>query len=1084
MCSALGVVALSVLGFSSQSAVNAGVSMVALVLLTVSLAVLLVELALTRRIGRDADPGTQADAPSNRYWLWAFLVTGVTSGALIQSWFQVGTVIAGGDVSPPTGGLSVGRLFVPSLQTNLGAANTGAQDLPHTVTIDLITHLTGSVSMGQRVFFTLLITGSALSALALMRALKVPPIPAVVGALLYILNPYVLSVVGVNQVFIAALLLLPAAPAVVLTAARGQLPLWTGVGLIGLLGPLLGYVDYNPPLAGMVLVATAAAPLIAWVLDGRGAARRALITVGCGGCLLCVTSAYWIIPAFLQLHEVASAQLSSLSSWTWTEHRATLDNAFWLNTSWSWAFPQYLPVATQYDTMPLAATRFLLPILGFSTLALARTRTRSERSVAKIAALAAATALCVIVLSTGTNFPAAPVFGFLYSLPLGWLLREPGRFLMVAALAYAVLSALTVTLIIDRTTDQIAWSLGRLRSGAIAMFVVRLRPYLLRRWFRVGGAGTLALVALVAAGVASFPIASGAVVPDNRLPLPALHVAVPDYWPRMAAAVDRGSPSGNVVVLPEDDYYQMPYTWGYYGTDAFITELISRPVIDPVAQGYTPAGEQLRSAVMLLSEAILAGNSTEATRLLAVMGSSLVLVRGDVDATFPGRQLVSPADLDRALARDPAFSLVERMGPLALYRANQVPANDLETSATVVTVPNAAPDLRLLQAFPPSTHLITGPPTAGVDTATQLNLEGWQQQPGQLVINAAEPVGWKYQLVVLNGTTATRADQASLGAAIPGLTADQAYDVNGVQSLRLSLSVGPNLVRGTGPDSGWGPAGDCNDVLPFSQTGIRARQLPGAAPSGNNAIELSANLDIGCLSQTLDSVNAGKPLLLSLEVRHVSGANPRLCLWQTGVDQCAQLPDIPSGSGWHRYSTIVEPSAGATSLSLFLYSDSDVQGDTTVNQYADASAVALPAPYDVVLLGTPLSVPAQPKILTVFHHSNDPYWTGLPDDSGRVEVDGLLMGWLRPAGAPVVGVQYRPANTIIDGQRASLLGAFASLLLVIWGKGRRREGGRRRRRRRRGRRWAFLAASVSRRPQGHELLRPPQPLADPNSGSG
>ena len=1045
------MLALLLLGFSSQPAVKAGASILALVLLAVSLAVLMLELTLTRRSSRNADPGGQAHAPSNRHWLWAFLVTGVTSGALIQSWFQVGTVIAGVDDTPPTIGMSVGRLFQPWLQNNLGGPNTSAQDLPHTATVSLITFLTGSASWGQRVFFTLLIMGSALSALALMRALRIPPIPAVVGALLYILNPYVLSEVGINPVFLATLLLLPAVPAVVLTAAQRRLPLWAAVALLGVLGPLVGYAYDNPPLAGMVLVAMAATPVIAWVLDGRSAARRALVTVVCGGGLLCVTSAYWIVPAFLQLHDAATAQLSSLSSWSWTEQRATLDNAFWLNTTWAWAFPEYLPVAAQYDTMPLAAARFMLPILGFSSLALVRTRSMSEHSAARITAVTAGLALSLIVLSTGTNFPGAAVFGFLYSLPLGWLLREPGRFLMIAALGYAVLSALTIKLLIDRASEQIAGNIAPWRTGAIAFVVVRLRAFLLRRLFRVGGAGTLALLALSVAGVASFPIASGAVVPDSRPLLPPLHVTVPDYWPQMAAAVDRGSRSGSVLVLPEDDFYQMPYKWGYYGTDGFITQLIHRPVIDPVAQGYTPAVAQLRSAVLLLSQAILAGNSTEATRLLAVMGSPLVLVRGDIDATFAGRQLVPPADLDRALARDPAFSLVERIGPLALYRADQVPAAELETRANTVMVPNGAPDLGLLQVLPLSTHLVTGPPTVGVDMATGLNLESWQQQPGQLVTNAAEPADWKYHLVVLIGTKATVVDPAHMGTAFPGLSAAEAVDVSGVKSLRLSLSVGANLVRGTELDNVWGQVGDCNDVLPFSQTGILARQLRVAAPSGGDAIELTANLDTACVSQTLASTTPGTPLLLSVEVRHVSGANPRLCLWQAGVDQCAQLPDVPSGDGWHRYTTIVQPPAGATGLSLFLYADGGPQNGTTVNQYADASVVALPAPYDVILLGRPVSASVSPKVLTVFHHSDDPYWSGLPDDTGRVKVDGLLMGWLRPAGASVIGVQYRPTSTIIDGQHASLLGAFGCLMLVISGKGR-RHGGRRRARRRRRRR--------------------------------
>ena len=57
----------------------------------------------------------------------------------------------------------------------------------------------------------------------------------------------------------------------------------------------------------------------------------------------------------------------------------------------------------------------------------------------------------------------------------------------------------------------------------------------------------------------------------------------------MASYLNSWAPPGNLLVLPEDDFYQMRYTWGYYGADGFITGLIARNVVDPVAQGYSPA---------------------------------------------------------------------------------------------------------------------------------------------------------------------------------------------------------------------------------------------------------------------------------------------------------------------------------------------------------------------------------------------------------------------------------------------------------------------------------------------------------------
>ena len=70
----------------------------------------------------------------------------------------------------------------------------------------------------------------------------------------------------------------------------------------------------------------------------------------------------------------------------------------------------------------------------------------------------------------------------------------------------------------------------------------------------------------------------------------------------MARFVDAAPLSGAVLVLPPDDFYQMPYRWGYYGTDSFIPDLMNRPVLVPSGQGYSPASVQLLRAVDLTTQ--------------------------------------------------------------------------------------------------------------------------------------------------------------------------------------------------------------------------------------------------------------------------------------------------------------------------------------------------------------------------------------------------------------------------------------------------------------------------------------------------
>src|SRR5260370_19315157 len=122
----------------------------------------------------------------------------------------------------------------------------------------------------------------------------------------------------------------------------------------------------------MILIATLVTPLAAGLLFGRGAARRAFTVVAAGLALALLVSAYWIVPSGIQLLDSGYAQFVPASSWTWTEGRATILNGLWLNNFWEWAYPEYSPFASRYDTFPLFLLRFAPAILAFSTLTLKR----------------------------------------------------------------------------------------------------------------------------------------------------------------------------------------------------------------------------------------------------------------------------------------------------------------------------------------------------------------------------------------------------------------------------------------------------------------------------------------------------------------------------------------------------------------------------------------------------------------------------------------------------------------------------------------------------------------------------------------
>ena len=903
----------------------------------------------------------------------------------------------------------------------------------------------------------------------LLRALRVGPAGSTLGALAYVFNAHVVTI-GTNPVYLAAMVLLAGLLAVVLTTASGRWTLRKGALFLGASAPLLGYVSLNPPLVFLIGVLLASTPLLAGWLDGRAAACRALRSISLGVPLLVLASSYWLVPTLLQLKIDATSTLATQSSWVWTEGRATLANGFWLNNDWGWNFAEYYPFAGAYDKFPLLILKFLLPIAAFGFLALARfpraigvTARRARLGIA-----ASATALFVVLLSTGTLLPGALVFDPLYQLPLGWLLREPGRFLMLAALACSVLLALTTEAVFER--------LNLFEPGP----AWRWRSALHRR-----GLLPAAVIAAVSAAVLApgFPLMTGAVAPDHRPLLPPTHVSVPAYWTAMASYLNDSAPPGNLLVLPEDDFYQMPYTWGYYGTDGFITNLIARHVVNPAAQGYAPAQQELAGAVHLVQQGLLAHDWPSVRRTLTAMGTSFLLVRGDVNAAFPGRHIIPPAALDKALREDPGMRLFHRAGKLELF-ALRGRINPVGPVASYATVNSATPDLRDLALLPVRTALISGPMRPAVLAVLQVpRVSQWRLVGDKLKTLVAESPGRSYRVKMLSATGAfKRSDGSSSrhrrfrtqragrprglkGRAGPpaartpnhlGRLITRVRRRDGQAVEELSYKLGRSLLSDGDFASGlWGTVGNCAAFPGTTATArLSARLLPRQGMAGQPALALSARADSACEARPL-AWRSG-PIFLSLWVRNVSGTAPRICLWQRPIRTCAATATLPPSSApsrWYHYQTIVTPAPGTRGLMLFLYAAVGTPGALpTTNEYSDVVVRRSPVLLQPVVVATPRRHMHRAPTLYTMGENFSPEWIGPPGDQ-HVEVDGLRNGWLG-LHSRIVPLRFGPSSWYLLSRFASLLAAGLLLALALF----RRRGSRHR-----------LLTKVRAAPEGQKL---------------
>ena len=1009
----VGVAGVATLGLFPNADVRRWIAGMAMGLLTVAVASGTLWAWRAAPRWRFSSSASQGSSP--RWNLAVALAPVLLATAAAQSWFTWGRSLAGGDTPPPEGTAWIAHLFSPWVWTgsNLGGPNATETQLPWAVILG-VTHAMGMPAwFAQRLWLTLLFAAAAAAAVLLLRTLGLRPVAASAGALVYLFNPYVLSNVGFSSVYLAAMVMLAAYPAAVLAAARGIISVPASCLALASLSPLLGFVYSSPPLAAMVAgSAVLAAPLSGW-LWGRAAASRAVGSIALGGVAALLVSAYWIVPSLLQISVLATGALSRLTAWAWTEGRANLANGLWLNTSWGWAYSIYYPYASAYGRWPLQIVKFLLPACAFAglVLPLAKPSRPGANQLLHLALGAAAVSLLLVLLATGTNPPGSVVFDPLYALPYGWLLREPGRFLMVVGLCYAVLVGVAIEIGAPALVARLAQSPLR--------WAAKIRNH---RSARLGGAGLVGVVLLVALAPA-YPLAMGQVAPtQHRGAFPSSRVAFPAYWKSMAAYLNSAAPPGHLLVLPPDDFYQMPYTWGYYGNDGFITALLRRDVLDPSAQGYLSVATQLTTTDANLASALLNGQWTLANRLINALGTPLLLVRGDLNASFPGRAIISPRVLGARLLADPYMRLIHRSGPLELFHDTVAGPVAPTMTSRIVTVNSPSPDLRALLALPPGSALVTEPMQPGLPAVIQApSFSRWTLGGGALQTRLRAPSGWSYHLLFPAGAGSVKT--------VTPISADL---VRGQDRLRLPL--GPQeVVDGSFQSGPWQRiVGNCADIggRPAGDA-LKATVVPG--PAGRPALSLQASTDSACEATPVQW--SGGSFLLSLWVRSLGGAPPRLCLWESALRRCsAQTPALPAARSWVHFQAVVTPNPAAGALSLFAYADVLQPGQRTTNEYAGVAAYRLPAAGRSVLLASPRHPATAPDRLQIADSSFSPSW--VVPQGRHVLVDGLRNGWLLPASqtSPITP-RFTPAAwdraaQWVSAAAAAILVALALLLFI------------------------------------------------------
>lgn len=857
----------------------------------------------------------QSPVDTTARWRSVIAGLGILGVLIAQTWFQAGTMIAGGDITPPVGTAWIGRLFANTgwNGSSLGGPVANETQLPFAVLDEVVHMLGGSGALAQRLWFTILIAAILTSGAILARSLRMSPMTGLITGLVFFFNPLTMSLVGPNDVFLLAMVLTASLPALVIAYGTGALTRWRLVLGFALAAPFVGFVFQNPPLVGMLGIIVLVTPVLVWARFGTTRARQALMGALIGGLVCGAVSSYWLVPQALAISTVAVGSVSSLNSLSFTYARSTLANALWLNNTWGWSFAEYYPYTHYFREIPLELVRSLIPILSFGSLVVVGldSRTRLDTGVRRLVGVMCLLVLAVMFISLGIRYPGAIVFDVLFKLPEGWLLQDPQRFIIAAALGCALLIGVSVE-------GSLNWLRGKLEARTRAP----------RHAGTVVTVGGLSLVALIAVG-GSFPLVTGTVIPDARPDLPSSHVAMPQYWQRMFRFLNsQHSPAGSLLTLPVDDFYQMPYRW-YYGNDGFIVNALRRHVLDVIGGEYSKVSNELRSAVVDEQGALLSGNVVEASRLLDALNAPLVVVRGDIVSSTPGRSIADPTLLNQAILRDPRMKLVRSFGPLVIYRLR----NEFRTPAdNYATAETSHPNLEALGRLPSYMSIVDSPPVSGHYAIVSLPPINQWQVKGDVAttkISLPSPERWSVSMPI-------GIDVHMLGSKAVSNRISNLEEVGAGLSFRLGRSL---LSNGSFTGGTWTSVANCNEVgnrvLPQGDLKESVRRHGG--PEGSGALELSATTDTACVWRTVKQVQGS--VLLSFDARSLAGSAPAMCLWEEPAGICGatsvSLGPVQKG-GWRQYRYDIKPLNGTKSLALYLYAQAMGSGGT-IDEYANVA---------------------------------------------------------------------------------------------------------------------------------------------------
>jgi arabinofuranan 3-O-arabinosyltransferase len=915
---------------------------------------------------------TRARLKAGRPYFAVFLISSV----VVSRWFVPGTFIATGDMGP-----WIRQGWAPEATSSWNHTISGAGSAAFTVArgfelyvLKFVGLFGGDEYVGQWLFYTLIYGLVAVGVTFAARAIVKSEPAAVAAGTFAVLSGFFLTRLPnpLNIISVGSIALLTG---LALRVARGRsigAP-WAGIALLP-----TSFLAFNPP---MIVVAYAwtllGLPILVGLMLGWTAVVRLLKWMVFAAPWAVLLNIWWLVPfAYSYLGgggAVANADFTDPTAWSWSQAQNQIPNILTMVANWAWVKPQYLPFAADLDQPWIIWARYLIPALVFLAPVLA------IRKLRRAALVLVSLSLVFLFLAKGLQPPFAKANLFLYNhVPGFWLFREPmSKLGQLLVIFFGMLFAILLDSVWERWRDNrttvnrvvkaVAWS---------AFIVVILQPY---------------------------PLWTGAVIPDVRPQQPSAHVRVPQYWRDLATRINEDKRPGKVLVMPLDDYYQMPTTWGFAGVDSIPNLLIQHPVVQPKPDGYFGEVPGFGANVHAVETALISGDLDAVPRLLEASGISQIIVRHDLVRGMPGRSFADDRILTAALEMTPGMTRVTT-GDLDLWFLGDGSLPDIRTydavlpaparptagSAAIATMPtnvaiaarkadpgivSAKVDVGAAVSTGDVVHwpvpaVDSGEPTTSIVTNAGSFAVGERARAAAVLVPSMRTTSASSDLV-LSDPTALQIDGTTVLTRPDLVVPVPSPDVLAVTANTRTVSL-DGWMRDTLPGAttaeprpaylpigsdttltAWAPSVtpaapstpsavyDCDNYepRPARELGLRLEQV---STGSGRVLRLTAKDHAACTQITVPDAKPGRTYRVRMQFRTVDGKRPEVCLWQLGTDGCDLVPRAPVSKEWLPFEQFITVDSVATGLQVVLYANvGERHAFTTVTEYRDISIEAL-----------------------------------------------------------------------------------------------------------------------------------------------